>query len=173
MPVLGVIFLRHTANRFDEEAQQIADAQAAGRMPKPKVLEDLMRPFNSEPIKRATGDVFGRIYAYSLAKFSIQKAHDNGRFFTPSSLVQTIVNVIEPDHGIVFDPAIGSADMAVHGLEGKIAEAIPPRPLGEGAGSFTGAGLTRTRSSRWTISIGRTVRATTRPWTRCDRRAAT
>ncbi|MBI4720685.1 MAG: N-6 DNA methylase, partial [Chitinivibrionia bacterium] len=127
-----------------------------------KVLEDLMRLFNSEQIKQATGDVFGRIYEYFLAKFSIQKAHDNGEFFTPSSLVQTIVNVIEPNHGIVADLAVGSAGMfvqsshfieheggdtakkvifygqeknrdtiriakmnlAVHGLEGKIAEAI-------------------------------------------------
>ena len=127
-----------------------------------KVLEDLMRLFNSEQIRQATGDVFGRIYEYFLAKFSIQKAHDNGEFFTPSSIVQTIVNVIEPDHGTVFDPACGSGGMfvqsshfieheggdtakkvvfygqeknrdtiriakmnlAVHGLEGKIAEAI-------------------------------------------------
>lgn len=78
-----------------------------------KVLEDLMRLFNSEQIKKATGDVFGRIYEYFLAKFSIQKAHDNGEFFTPSSIVQTIVNVIEPDHGIVFDPACGSGGMFV------------------------------------------------------------
>ena len=228
MPVLGVIFLRHAANRFDAAARQIEADQAGGKMPKrkvlpadyiarrslflpdtarydwimqqaavsgsdlpklitdamtaieaefeplqgvlpkdygifeTKVLEDLMRLFNSEQIKRATGDVFGRIYEYFLAKFSIQKAHDNGEFFTPSSLVQTIVNVIEPDHGIVFDPACGSGGMfvqsshfieheggdtakkvifygqeknrdtiriakmnlAVHGLEGKIAEAI-------------------------------------------------
>jgi len=228
MPVLGVIFLRHAANRFDAATRQIEADQASGKMPKrkvqpidflsrralwlpetarydwimeqaavsgsdlprlvtdamtaveaafepltgvlpkdysifePKVLEDLMRHFNSEQIKQATGDVFGRIYEYFLAKFSIQKAHDNGEFFTPSSLVQTIVNVIEPDHGIVFDPACGSGGMfvqsshfieqqggdtakkvvfygqeknrdtiriakmnlAVHGLEGKIAEAI-------------------------------------------------
>src|SRR5204862_7760297 len=78
-----------------------------------KVLEDLMRLFNSERIKQATGDVFGRIYEYFLAKFSIQKAHDNGEFFTPSSIVQTIVNVIEPDHGTVFDPASGSGGMFV------------------------------------------------------------
>lgn len=228
MPVLGVIFLRHAANRFEVASKQIQEDQAAGRMPKrkvlpedylrrralwlpgnarydwimeqaavsgtdlptlvteamtaieakfeplqgvlpkdfgifePKVLEDLLRLFNSEQIKQATGDVFGRIYEYFLAEFSIQKAHDNGEFFTPSSLVQTIVNVIEPDHGIVFDPACGSGGMfvqsshfieregadtakrvvfygqeknpdtiriakmnlAVHGLEGKIADAI-------------------------------------------------
>jgi type I restriction enzyme M protein len=79
----------------------------------PKVLEELMRLFNSEQIKRATGDVFGRIYEYFLAKFSIQKAHDKCEFFTPSSLVQLIVNVIEPDHGNVFDPACGSGGMFV------------------------------------------------------------
>jgi len=228
MPVLGVIFLRHAANRFEAATRQIEEDQAAGRMPKrkvlpedylrrralwlperarydwimqqaatsgtdlprlmteamteienefeplkevlpkdygifeTKVLEDLMRLFNSEPIKNATGDLFGRIYEYFLAKFSIQKAHDNGEFFTPSSLVQMIVNVIEPNHGTVFDPASGSGGMfvqsshfieqegadtakrvvfygqeknrdtidiaqmnlAVHGLEGKIAEAI-------------------------------------------------
>src|SRR6185295_4542579 len=79
----------------------------------PKVLEDLMRLFNSEQIQNATGDVFGRIYEYFLARFSIQKAHDNGEFFTPSSLVQMIVNVIEPNHGKVFDPACGSGGMFV------------------------------------------------------------
>lgn len=234
MPVLGVIFLRHAANRFDAATAQIAADQAAGKMPKrplqpadyvrrralwlpekarfdaimatasvggatdlpkrlteameaieadfeplkgvlPKdygifdtsdpddrTLEDLLRLFNSEQIRKATGDVFGRIYEYFLAKFSIQKAHDNGEFFTPSSIVQTIVNIIEPDHGTVFDPACGSGGMfvqsshfieqegkdtakavvffgqeknrdtiriakmnlAVHGLDGKIAEAI-------------------------------------------------
>jgi type I restriction enzyme M protein len=79
----------------------------------PKVLEDLMRTFDSEQLKLVTGDVFGRIYEYFLAKFSIQKAHDNGEFFTPPSIVQTIVNVIEPDHGTVFDPACGSGGMFV------------------------------------------------------------
>jgi type I restriction enzyme M protein len=228
MPVLGVIFLRHAANRFEAAHRQIEADKATGKMPKrkvlpadyvarrslflpeearydwimqqasvdgadlpklvtdamtaieksfeplqgvlpkdygifeSKVLEDLLRLFNSDQIRNATGDVFGRIYEYFLAEFSIQKAHDNGEFFTPSSIVQTIVNVIEPDHGIVFDPASGSGGMfvqsshfiehegedtakrvvfygqeknrdtiriaqmnlAVHGLEGKIAEAI-------------------------------------------------
>src|SRR4029450_263809 len=61
----------------------------------------------------ASGDVFGRIYEYFLAEFSKQGAHDNGEFFTPPSIVQTIVNVIEPDRGTVFDPACGSGGMFV------------------------------------------------------------
>jgi type I restriction enzyme M protein len=69
--------------------------------------------FDSEGLRTASGDVFGRIYEYFLAEFSKQGAHDNGEFFTPPSIVQTIVNVIEPDHGIVFDPACGSGGMFV------------------------------------------------------------
>ena len=77
------------------------------------LLESLLRSFDSEALRNASGDVFGRIYEYFLMKFAMQGAHDNGEFFTPPSLVQTIVNVIEPDHGIVFDPACGSGGMFV------------------------------------------------------------
>ena len=77
------------------------------------VLEDMMRTFDSEVLRNASGDVFGRIYEYFLAEFSKQRAHDNGEFFTPPSIVQTIVNVIEPDHGVILDPACGSGGMFV------------------------------------------------------------
>ena len=91
----------------------------AGQLPKDyerfedDVLEEMMRTFDSEALRTASGDVFGRIYEYFLAEFSKQGAHDNGEFFTPPSIVQTIVNVIEPDHGVVIDPACGSAGMFV------------------------------------------------------------
>jgi len=77
------------------------------------LLEEMLRVFDSATLREATGDVFGRIYEYFLMKFAMQGAQDNGEFFTPPSLVQTIVNVIEPDHGIVFDPACGSGGMFV------------------------------------------------------------
>ncbi len=77
------------------------------------LLEDLLRAFDREVLRNASGDVFGRIYEYFLMKFAMQGAQDNGEFFTPPALVQTIVNVIEPDHGIVFDPACGSGGMFV------------------------------------------------------------
>jgi type I restriction-modification system DNA methylase subunit len=57
--------------------------------------------------------VFGRIYEYFLTQFADLKAHDGGEFFTPISIVQLIVNVIEPDHGTVLDPACGSGGMFV------------------------------------------------------------
>jgi type I restriction enzyme M protein len=101
------------------EAIEAAFPPLAGQLPKDfgrfesSVLEEMMRAFDSEGLRRASGDVFGRIYEYFLAEFSKQGAHDGGEFFTPPSIVQTIVNVIEPDHGIILDPACGSGGMFV------------------------------------------------------------
>ncbi len=78
-----------------------------------RLLEDLLRVFDTETLRRATGDMFGRIYEYFLMKFAMQGAQDNGEFFTPPSLVQMIVNFIEPDHGVVADLACGSCGMFV------------------------------------------------------------
>ncbi len=78
-----------------------------------EVLGQLLRLLNPDELKQADGDIFGRIYEYFLTQFADQGAHDGGEFFTPISLVQLIVNVIEPDHGKVFDPACGSGGMFV------------------------------------------------------------
>lgn len=100
-------------------AMEAAFPPLEGQLPKDygrfegDVLEEMMRMFDAEGLRTASGDVFGRIYEYFLAEFSKQGAHDGGEFFTPPSIVQTIVNVIEPDHGIVFDPACGSGGMFV------------------------------------------------------------
>jgi type I restriction enzyme M protein len=101
------------------EAIEAAFPPLAGQLPKDygrfegSVLEEMMRMFDSEGLRKASGDVFGRIYEYFLAEFSKQGAHDGGEFFTPPSIVQTIVNVIEPDHGVILDPACGSGGMFV------------------------------------------------------------
>lgn len=101
------------------EAVEAAFPPLAGQLPKDygrfegNLLERMLRMFDAEGLRTASGDVFGRIYEYFLAEFSKQGAHDNGEFFTPPSIVQTIVNVIEPNHGIVFDPACGSGGMFV------------------------------------------------------------
>lgn len=79
----------------------------------PDLLAELVKIFNRPAIKAATGDVFGRIYEYFLNKFAMSGAQEGGEFFTPPSLVRMIVNIIEPDHGLVLDPACGSAGMFV------------------------------------------------------------
>lgn len=79
----------------------------------PDLLAELVKIFDRPAVKAATGDVFGRIYEYFLNKFAMSGAQEGGEFFTPPSLVRMIVNVIEPDHGLVLDPACGSAGMFV------------------------------------------------------------
>ncbi len=78
-----------------------------------QVLGQLLRTLNPDELKRSSGDIFGRIYEYFLTQFADQKAHDDGEFFTPVSLVSMIANVLEPRHGVVLDPACGSGGMFV------------------------------------------------------------
>ena len=59
------------------------------------------------------GDVFGNIYEYFLGKFAMAEGRKGGQFYTPTSLVKLIVNVIEPFHGKILDPACGSGGMFV------------------------------------------------------------
>ena len=58
------------------------------------------------------GDAFGKIYEYFLAKFAMQRG-EGRQFFTPHRLSSCIVEMIEPFHGRIFDPACGSGGMFV------------------------------------------------------------
>lgn len=93
------------------------------------VLGMLLRTLNPEELKKATGDIFGRIYEYFLTQFADQGAHDGGEFFTPVSLVQLIVNVLEPNHGKIFDPACGSGGMFVQSAHFMERHAQDPHEL--------------------------------------------
>ena len=79
------------------------------------LLKGLIRVFNTEAVRAIDGDAFGRIYEFFLMKFSMSGAgaQEGGEFFTPPSLVGLIVNFIEPDHGVIHDPACGSGGMFV------------------------------------------------------------
>lgn len=77
------------------------------------LLGRLLRIFNDKELQHASDDVFGRIYEYFLVAFANQAAHDSGEFFTPVSLVQMLVAVLEPTSGRIFDPACGSGGMFV------------------------------------------------------------
>lgn len=75
-------------------------------------LVALLRLFASIPMD-IEGDVFGKIYEYFLGEFAMAEGQRGGEFFTPTSLVKLIVEVIEPYHGRILDPACGSAGMFV------------------------------------------------------------
>jgi len=76
------------------------------------LLSSLLKTFSDIP-KNATGDLFGKIYEYFLGKFAMAEGQKGGEFFTPSSVVRLMVEIIEPHHGTVFDPACGSGGMFV------------------------------------------------------------
>ena len=75
-------------------------------------LVELLRLFAPLP-RKLSGDAFGLIYEDFLSNFAMAEGRLGGEFFTPRSIVQLIVEVIEPFHGRVFDPACGSGGMFV------------------------------------------------------------
>ena len=58
-------------------------------------------------------DILGRTYEYCLSKFAEQEGKLAGEFYTPSCVVRTLVEVLQPYHGRVYDPACGSGGMFV------------------------------------------------------------
>ena len=59
------------------------------------------------------GDAFGKVYEYFLGNFAMQEGQMGGVFYTPTSIVRLIVEIIEPFHGRIYDPACGSGGMFV------------------------------------------------------------
>lgn len=128
----------------DIEAQ---NQQLAGVLPKTyqifdsTLLKGLLKRVSEIP-DTVEGDVFGRIYEYFLAEFARAEGSRGGEFYTPTSIVRLLVEVLEPFHGRVLDPACGSggmfvqsarfvtehrknpnAELAIHGQE-KVSETV-------------------------------------------------
>jgi type I restriction enzyme M protein len=76
------------------------------------LLAELLKNFSNIP-HDANGDIFGKIYEFFLGKFALSEGQKGGEFFTPTSVVKLMVEIIEPHHGTVYDPACGSAGMFV------------------------------------------------------------
>jgi type I restriction enzyme M protein len=76
------------------------------------LLITLLKNFSSIPMT-IEGDAFGKIYEYFLGNFAMSEGQKGGEFFTPTSIVKLIVEIIEPYHGRILDPACGSGGMFV------------------------------------------------------------
>jgi type I restriction enzyme M protein len=77
-----------------------------------QLLVSLLKNFAAVPMD-VEGDAFGKIYEYFLGKFAMTEGQKGGEFFTPISIVKLIVEIIEPFHGRIYDPACGSGGMFV------------------------------------------------------------
>ena len=79
-------------------------------------LVSLLKNFATVPVD-AEGDIFGKIYEYFLGNFARAEGQKGGEFFTPTSLVKLIVQVLQPYHGRILDPSCGSGGMYVQSAD--------------------------------------------------------
>lgn len=73
-------------------------------------LGEVVDIFTNIPLSDYKGkkDILGRTYEYCLAMFAEQEGRRAGEFYTPSSIVRTLVEILEPYNGRVYDPACGT-----------------------------------------------------------------
>ena len=92
--------------------------QLAGVLPKTynlftsTLLKELLKKVSEIPAT-LDYDAFGRIYEYFLGEFAMSEGQGGGEFYTPSSIVRLLTEIIEPYHGRILDPACGSGGMFV------------------------------------------------------------
>jgi type I restriction enzyme M protein len=75
-------------------------------------LIELVRSLSGLP-DAIEGDGFGLIYEYFLGKFAMSEGQKGGEFFTPTSIVKLLVEILQPFKGRILDPACGSGGMFV------------------------------------------------------------
>lgn len=98
------------------------NVQVEGVLPKTynrlekRTLLELLRIMEQIPMD-IEGDVFGKVYEYFLGNFAMSEGQRGGEFFTPTSLVKLIVEMLQPFHGRILDPACGSGGMFVQSAE--------------------------------------------------------
>ncbi|MCM1140532.1 MAG: type I restriction-modification system subunit M [Muribaculum sp.] len=76
----------------------------------------LLKIINTIP-HNIEGDVFGKVYEYFLGKFASSEGKGGGEYYTPTSVVRLMVEMIEPYHGRILDPACGSGGMFVQSAD--------------------------------------------------------
>jgi type I restriction enzyme M protein len=76
------------------------------------LLKELLKKVSEIPAS-VDFDAFGRIYEYFLGEFARTEGQKGGEFYTPSSIVKLLTEILEPFHGRILDPACGSGGMFV------------------------------------------------------------
>lgn len=76
-------------------------------------LIDLLSNIEMESTKKRSADVLGHVFEYFLGEFALAEGKKGGQFYTPRSVVELLVDMLEPYQGRVFDPCCGSGGMFV------------------------------------------------------------
>ena len=93
-----------------------------------RTLASLLKTMASISMDKG-GDTFGLIYEYFLGKFAMSEGQKGGEFYTPTSIVKLIVEILEPYHGRILDPACGSGGMFIQSA--RFVEAHQKNPTAE------------------------------------------
>lgn len=100
-----------------------------------RILLTLLKNFNQIP-DDIEGDAFGEIYEYFLGEFARAEGQKGGEFFTPPSIVKLLVEIVEPYHGKIYDPACGSGGMFVQSANFVARHQKSKRPIMEEVGIY-------------------------------------
>lgn len=76
-------------------------------------LIDLVSNIDLGNAKARSADVLGHVFEYFLGEFALAEGKKGGQFYTPRSVVELLVEMLEPTKGRVFDPCCGSGGMFV------------------------------------------------------------
>jgi type I restriction enzyme M protein len=74
---------------------------------------DILSYVDENGDKREDNDIFGRVYEFFIKKFAMEGGQKGGEFYTPKSVVELLVEILEPYEGRIFDPFCGSGGMFV------------------------------------------------------------
>ena len=75
--------------------------------------EDILSYVDENGEKREDNDIFGRVYEFFIKKFAMEGGQKGGEFYTPKSVVELLVEILDPYEGRIFDPFCGSGGMFV------------------------------------------------------------
>lgn len=80
-----------------------------------RTIKDLINLINEIDLKSNGGkiDYLGQIYEYFIGNFAATEGNRGGEFFTPPSVVNLLVNMLNPQEGLVYDPACGTGGMFI------------------------------------------------------------
>jgi type I restriction enzyme M protein len=131
--VMGLIFLKYISDAYEELYLKLVEALLTIEKDNPSLRGVLPKVFAQEKLDKATigrlintigtavlgtkeaqsKDVLGRVYEYFLGEFALAEGRKGGQFYTPSSVVRLLVEMLEPYEGRVFGPCCGSGGMFV------------------------------------------------------------
>lgn len=107
--------LKGVLNRIS--SYQLPDGKLAGLITVFSITDFANPIYKGEWVNLSSQDILGHVYEYFLGQFALAEGKNGGQFYTPSSIVNLIVEMLEPFEGRVYDPAMGSGGFFVSSIK--------------------------------------------------------